>query len=49
LERDKVRAARCLPTTCLLLGILWKTEVIMVYVYACKISDCTSAIGTRRN
>jgi hypothetical protein len=32
LELDKVRAARCLPTTCVLLGFLWDTEVIMVYV-----------------
>jgi hypothetical protein len=29
--RDEVRAARCLPRTCLLLGFVWDTEVIMLY------------------
>jgi|EP00979_Chaetoceros_neogracilis_P014919 hypothetical protein len=38
LEQDEVRAApRCFPTTCLLLGFFWDTEVIMVYACACKI------------
>jgi len=38
LERDEVRAAWSLLTTCLLLGFLWETEVIMlVYAYAYKI------------
>jgi hypothetical protein len=45
LERDEVRAAWSLLTTCLLLGFLWEKEVIIL-IYAYKHSDC-SASGTR--
>jgi hypothetical protein len=45
-ERNEVRrAARSLSTTCLLLGFLWDTEVIMLYTYAYK--NLNSAIEKR--
>ena len=50
LERDEVRAAWSLPTTCLLLGFCWETEVIMlVYAYCMRIKSDYSAIATRNS